>query len=173
MKLFTLFLLMLFCSPVIFAQNKVAGSIKGKVFDAHSKQPLPDATVTVLSKEDSAASGYAVVNKAGLFEIKNLPAGSFIVGITFTGYKEIIKNVNIMPAKPVVDLDTIRLMTDTTMLPGVVVMQPPIKIDKDTVEFMARAFKTKPNATVEDLLKKLPGVEVDKDGNITAQGESI
>ena len=59
------------------------------------------------------------------------------------------------------------------MLDAVVVEAAPIQVKKDTVEFNASAFKTKPNSTAEDLLKKLPGVEVDKDGNVKAQGEDI
>lgn len=172
MKLLTLVIFTLLTFHVALAQNK-AGSIKGKVFDAANRQPLPSATITVVTKDDSTAAGYAVADKTGVFEIKNLPVGSYIVGITFTGYGQVIKDINITAARPVINLDTIKLKTDTTMLASVVVMQPPIIINKDTVEFMARSFKTKPNATVEDLLKKLPGVEVDKDGNITAQGEAI
>lgn len=60
-----------------------------------------------------------------------------------------------------------------TMLQEVIVEAPPIQIKKDTIEFRADAFKVKPNATAEDLLKKLPGVQVDKDGNVKAQGEDV
>src|ERR1700748_2442846 len=94
MKLLTLVILTLLTFHVAVAQNK-SGSIKGKVFDAANRQPLPSATITVVTKDDSTAAGYAVADKTGLFEIKNLPVGSYIVGITFTGYAQVIKDVNI------------------------------------------------------------------------------
>src|SRR5215831_1413354 len=141
MKFITPLLLLLTCVQVATAQNKTSGSIRGKVVDASNKLPLVDATITVVTKDDSVAAGYAVAAKTGAFEIKGLPAGSYIVGITFTGYNQVIKNINITATKPVQDLDTIRLTTDTTMLASVIVMQPPIIIKKDTVEFMARSFK--------------------------------
>ncbi|MFT3827257.1 MAG: TonB-dependent receptor [Chitinophagaceae bacterium] len=154
-------------------QNKVTGTVKGKVLDTLNKLPLPSATVTVIDKTDSSNIAFAVTDKQGLFELKNIPQGSYIVGVSFVGYAELIKKVSISPGHTEIDLGDVLLKTDTSMLASVTVTQPPIKIDKDTVEFRASAFPTKPNATVEDLLKKLPGVEVDKDGNVTAQGENI
>jgi uncharacterized membrane protein YgcG len=173
MKLFTLALLFLLAGHCLFAQQKVTGSIKGKVVDVLNNLPLPDATITMMSKADSSNIGFAVADKTGAFEIKNIPAGTYLVGISFTGYAAFERAIDITAAKPVIDLDTIKLHTDTTLMTSVIVTAPPITIKKDTVEFRASAFKTKPNATVEDLLKKLPGVEVDKDGNVTSQGENI
>lgn len=172
MKLFTLTLLVLFSGHCLFAQ-KVTGSIKGKVVDVINNLPLPDATITVISKEDSAAVGFSVADKTGAFEIKNIPAGAYLLGISFTGYAPFNRHLDITATRYVYDLDTVKLSTDTSMMASVIVTAPPITIKKDTVEFRAGAFKTKPNATVEDLLKKLPGVEVDKDGNVASQGESI
>lgn len=173
MKLFTLTLLILLTGHCLFAQQKVTGTIKGKVVDIINNLPLPDATITVTSKEDSSAIGYSVTDKTGAFEIKNIPGGAYLLAISFTGYAPFTRHLDITTAKFVFDLDTVKLNTDTSMMASVIVTAPPITIKKDTVEFRASAFKTKPNATVEDLLKKLPGVEVDKDGNVTSQGENI
>jgi hypothetical protein len=168
-------LLVLFCLQAFFSysQQKTAGSIKGTVVDVQNRLPLPDATITVLNRADSAVAGFSVAGKAGDFEIKNIPAGQFIFTISFTGYSPYVREIEITPSLSVLNLDTIALATDTTMLAGIVITAPPIRVKQDTVEFSASAFKTLPNATAEDLLKKLPGVEVDKDGNITAQGEPI
>ncbi|OQP62780.1 hypothetical protein A3860_26050 [Niastella vici] len=165
----TLIVLLLCITSTAAAQNKISG----KVVDAMNRLPLPDATVTIINPIDSAAVGFAVVDKTGLFEIKNLGKGNFILGITYTGYGAYRKELNITQSQFVMDLDTVFLSLDTSMMNTVVVQAPPITIKKDTIEFRASSFKTKPNATVEELLKKLPGVEVDKDGNITAQGEEI
>lgn len=174
MKIFLLLILILCTAGYsLQAQLKVSGIIKGSVFDATNKQPLPDATISMVTKEDSSGAGFAIAGKLGTFEIKNITAGSYVLGISFTGYKEIVKNIEINAKAQVIDLGSIYLSSDSGLLEGVIVQTAPIIIKKDTVEFRAGAFKTKPNATVEDLLKKLPGVEVDKDGNISAQGEQI
>jgi hypothetical protein len=168
-------LLVLFCLAAFCAhsQQKTAGSIKGTVVDVQNRLPLPDATITVLAREDSTAVGFAVAAKTGAFEIKNIPAGQFIFTISFTGYSPFVKNIEITPSLSAINFDTVFLQTDTSMLQGVVITAPPITVKQDTVEFRASSFKTLPNATAEDLLKKLPGVEVDKEGNVTAQGEPI
>jgi len=169
MRIIFLLILLLFTAQFLTAQNKVTG----KVVDAVGKFPLADATVTLINPDDSSAAGFAVVDKSGLFEIKNLRKGNFILGITYTGYRPYTKNLDITLSQFVIDLDTVFMQPDTSMMQSVVVSAPPITVKKDTVEFRASAFKTKPNATVEDLLKKMPGMEVDKDGKITAQGEEI
>jgi hypothetical protein len=170
MRLVYLLILFLFSSQLLVAQNKLIG----KVVDALNRQPLPDATVTITNPADSVAVGFAVADKTGSFEIKNLQKGNFLLSITFTGYRQFAKNLDVTATQQLINLDTIFLQMDTsTMMQGVIVTAPPITVKKDTVEFRAASFKTKPNATVEDLLKKLPGVEVDRDGNISAQGEEI
>jgi hypothetical protein len=169
MRFVYLLILFLFSAQFLVAQNKLTG----KVVDALNRQPLPDATVTITNPADSVAVGFAVVDKTGSFEIKNLQKGNFILSITFTGYRQFAKNLDVTAAQPLIDLDTVFMQLDTSMMAGVIVTAPPITVKKDTVEFRASSFKTKPNATVEDLLKKLPGVEVDREGNINAQGEEI
>lgn len=169
MRIVTLFILLLFTAQFVTAQNKISG----KVIDARYRFPLPGATVTIINPVDSAAVGFAVAGKTGLFEIKNLKKGNYILGVTYTGYRPFTKDLNITQPQFVIDLDTVFLQPDTVMMTSVVVQAPPITVRKDTIEFRASSFKTKPNATVEDLLKKLPGVEVDKEGNVTAQGEEI
>ena len=155
------------------AQQKTTGSVKGTLVDAMNKLPLPDATVTLMSPADSSAVGFGVTTSAGAFLLKNIPAGSYIFFISYTGYSPLARNIEISPALQEINLDTVLLYTDTSMLAGVVVTAPPIKVKDDTVEFRAGSFKTLPNASAEDLFKKLPGVEVDKEGNITSQGEPI
>jgi hypothetical protein len=169
MRIATICILFLFITQLVTAQNKVSG----KVVDAQNRLPLPDATVTIIDPVDSAAVGFAVVDKTGLFEIKNLKKGNYQLGITYTGFRPVTKHLNITQSQFEIVLDTIFMALDTSMMTSVVVQAPPISVKKDTIEFRASSFKTKPNGTVEDLLKKLPGVEVDKEGTVTAQGEEI
>src|SRR5688572_26144760 len=98
MKEYSLLVLASLLSLCAVSQQKAAGNIKGTVVDAQNRLPLPDATVTVLSRDDSAAVGFAVSGKTGAFELKNIPGGQFILTITFTGYSPFIKNLAITPS---------------------------------------------------------------------------
>src|SRR5690606_11030599 len=116
------------CGQLLVAQYKLTG----KVVDAQNRLPLPDATVTIMNPADSATVGFAVADKTGLFEIRNIAKGSFLVGITFTGYSGFEKKLDFTTSQLVIDLDTIFMQMDTSMLAGVVVTAPPITVKKDT-----------------------------------------
>lgn len=167
-------LLLLACciGSALYAQKPV-GAVKGKVLDKQNKLVLPSATATLLNSIDSSMIGFTVSNKEGLFEIKNIPTGVYLLNLTFTGYKDLYKPIRFSADKASLDLGDLFMETDTSMLAAVVVRVPPIQIKGDTTEFRASAIKTRPNATVEDLLKRIPGMEVDRDGNVTAQGKDI
>ncbi|HSC36520.1 MAG TPA: outer membrane beta-barrel protein, partial [Chitinophagaceae bacterium] len=173
MKRPVLFILLLALSAAALAQTRGRATIAGTVLDATTRQALPDATVTLLSRRDSSALSFAVVDRQGRFELKNLPAGSFLISFSYIGYHDIIKSVVLSTLNPDVNMGAVYLQADTGTLQGVVITAPPISIIKDTLQFKTSAFKTRLNATVEDLFKKIPGMEVDKDGNITAQGKAV
>jgi Outer membrane protein beta-barrel family/CarboxypepD_reg-like domain len=154
------------------AQSR-AGLVKGQVMDSSSRQILADASVTVTKLTDSSTSGFAVTDRSGNFKIADLDDASYRLSISFQGYKRISKRFTIDDTHPEVDLGILYLRRSTELLDEVIVERPPIELKDDTVEYNASAFKVKPNAFAEDMLKKLPGVQVDKDGNVTAQGEQI
>lgn len=166
-------LILLASSSSLMAQKNVVGSVKGKLIDSVKKESMANATVTVLNPKDSSVVGYSVAKSTGEFEIGNLEAGLYRLIVSFQGFDAYSKNFMISADFPNVNLNTIYMMRSGKMLEEVVVEGPPIQVKKDTVEFRASAFKVKPNANAEDVLKKLPGVQVDKDGNVTAQGENI
>jgi hypothetical protein len=112
------------------AQQKTTGSIKGTLVDAMNKLPLPDATVTLMSPEDSTAVGFGVTASTGSFHLKNIPAGPYIFYISYTGYNPLVRNIEIAPLLLEIDMDTVLLYTDTSMMAGVVVTAPPIKVKK-------------------------------------------
>jgi hypothetical protein len=155
------------------SQDKVIGSVKGKLADSVKKESLAKATITIMNPKDSSVVTYTVANDKGEFEIKDLPAGLYKLMASFQGFDTWSKNFMISKDFPTVNLNTIYMDRKGTTLEEVVVQGPPILIKKDTVEFKADAFKVKPNANAEDILKKLPGVQVDKDGNVVAQGENV
>ncbi len=153
-----------------FAQK---GSVKGKLVDSVGNQALRDASITVVEAQDSTLEAFSLSKDDGTFEVRNISQGKFIVNISFEGYRTIHKRLIISKDKLVVDLGDIIMKVKTKEYEEVIVTESPMKIKNDTIEYNAGSFKTKPNAVVEDLLKKLPGVEVAKDGSITAQGEKV
>jgi hypothetical protein len=158
-----------------FSQSNTRGSVKGVIVDSTgNKQPLSNATVSVRPLgADSTQAEYAVSNKTGAFLFRGLPVGQYFVLITYEGYAHVGRNVRIADSGANVDLGTIYLQRSDEMLEAAIVQRPPMGIRKDTVEYNASLFATKPNATAEDLLKKMPGVTVDNSGNVTAQGETV
>ncbi|WP_205508188.1 outer membrane beta-barrel family protein [Longitalea arenae] len=171
-KFFTLITLAFVFASAGYAQN-VSGSIQGKLYDSVFVDNLVDATVTVLHATDTTVVSYTLADTRGEFRIKNLAAGNYRLMISYQGYTPKYIKFSITSEAPNVQLGTVYMSKKENMLQEVIVEAPPIVVKKDTVEFKADAFKTKPNSTAEDLLKKLPGVQVDKDGNVKAQGEDV
>ncbi|RCR70886.1 outer membrane beta-barrel protein [Larkinella punicea] len=149
--------------------------LRGAVVDSTTRKPLMEATVSLLSVRDSSVVTFMITNGDGEFTFKNVAVGTYRLLITYVGYRNKSKRIAITAGKPVTDAGTLEMTTQAVNLNEVVVKQegPPIVIKQDTVEFNAGAFKTQPNAMVENLLKKLPGVEVDRDGTIKAQGQEV
>jgi Outer membrane protein beta-barrel family/CarboxypepD_reg-like domain len=173
MKCFLLLYLAVFASFAAAGQVKVSGTVKGKIIDSAAKQSLVSASVSVVHSTDSSLEAFAITDKNGDFTVRDLSDGNFRLVITFQGYKSIIKRFSITQEKKDVDFGNLYTQKSSELLEEVIVERPPIQIKEDTVEYAAGSFKVKPNAFAEDLLKKLPGVQVDKDGNVTAQGEQV
>ena len=172
-KIFTLFVLTISLFMAAKAQ-KTDGIIKGQLMDSSGKQPLADATITVLNAKDSSVTTFTLSNKMGVFEIKGLQEGNYRLLITHRGFETLKKTVSVTAATKAIELGSLVLQKDYKTLGEVVVSsESPIQVKNDTVQFNASGFKTQPNATAEDLLKKLPGMEVDKEGNVKSQGEQV
>jgi len=161
----------------LFSLNAFSqGTLKGKIADSAGKQPLGLATITVFKAADTAIITYRLSNPEGEFKIPGLPLGlNCRAVISFSGYRVYRGEFTLTAAQPQLDWGTILLPPDSKSLDEVLVIaeRPPVTVRRDTIEFNASAFKTIPNALVEDLLKKLPGVQVDADGNITVNGKPV
>lgn len=166
-----LLVLGMFSSMALMAQN--TATLKGKLVDSVGKQALKDASITILEAKDSTLDVFGLAKADGSFTVEKISFGEMIVMIKFQGYEAYTKNINFSKANASVDLGTIYLRLAANDLGEVTVTQSPITIKKDTVQFNASSFKTKPNAVMEDLLKKLPGVQVEADGTVKAQGENV
>ncbi|MCB0634469.1 MAG: hypothetical protein KDD15_32270, partial [Lewinella sp.] len=175
-----LLLLLIFLSGLttvaLRAQSPKNFDLKARVIDAEDQTPLVSATVMLLSVQDSALISFGRSEDDGSLGMKRVPnEQAYLLRITYLGYhmKDVLLPFPVNEA--LLDLGTIKMQTQSALLNEVVVAEEhiPVRINKDTIEYNARAFKTTPNAPVEDLLKKLPGMEVDRDGNIRAQGERV
>jgi len=172
-KIFTLSIFSFLLCFTVNAQ-KADGSIKGKLVDTAARMPISDATISILNAKDSSLATFTMPNKQGVFEVKGLSIGDYRIIISSKGYIEMKKTASISAAEKIIDLGSLIIQKDYKTLEGVTVTtESPIQIKNDTVQFNTSGFKTLPNATAEDLLKKLPGVEVDKEGNVKAQGEQV
>ena len=155
------------------ASAQTTGSIKGKLMDTLNKQSLKDASITVLDARDSSLEVFTLAKADGSFSLLNIPFGNMIVQIRFQGYEPYSKIISFSAANANIDLKTIYLKTASHDLGNVTVTESAIRMKKDTMEVNASAFKTKPNAVAEDLIRKIPGMEVAKDGTIKSQGETV
>ncbi len=170
-------ILLVFAGCICLYTSTIAqGTIKGKLVDSAAKTPLSLATVTIFKAADTAIITYRLSNNEGEFKVPGIPINvNCRMVVSFNGYGVYRKEFIIQSNEQVIDLGTVSLTATSKTMDEVVILaeRPPVIIKKDTIEFNAAAFKTLPNALVEDLLKKLPGVQVDRDGNIMVNGKPV
>ena len=174
MKHFNCLMILLFSFTITTTAQR-NGSVKGIAYDTLSKKPVASATITLLLKKDSSLISFTMTDNSGRFELTGIPNGEYRLLITHLNYHNSNKYFSITDANKNANLDNI-VMNDKAKLMDEVVVQseaPPVTLIGDTVQYNAGSFKTQPNANVEDLLKKLPGVKVEKDGTVKAQGEKV
>ncbi|MGB3466296.1 MAG: carboxypeptidase-like regulatory domain-containing protein, partial [Cyclobacteriaceae bacterium] len=169
-KLPILLFVILLTTISVFAQK---GSIKGTLADKEGNT-LPGATLMLLSAKDSTMEKFTISDRNGEFSMVKIKAGNYLLQISFVGFGNISKPVSIDDDR-VTEAGTITMETESELLEKVVIEADriPIVMKEDTIEYAADAFATRPGANVEDLLKKLPGIEVEADGTIKAQGEKV
>ena len=175
-KLFTVFTLVLCFGFTQTSAQKFA--ITGTVVDSAGKG-MQNATVLLLAATDSSLVSFSRTTDKGVFTLKNVPsAAEYLLKVTFVGYDSYFEDIK-KDVKPndagVLELGGIRMTPHNKLLDAATVTgyKDPVKINGDTTEFNASSFKVQPNAVAEDLIKKLPGVEVAKDGSVTAMGETV
>lgn len=153
-----------------FAQsNNLTGDVMGE-----KGAPLISATVVLLNPKDSTLEFFGITNEKGHFEVKSIRGGNYLMQVAYLGYQSFYKNLTI-PYGTSNDFGIVVLKPKPIDIKEVQVVGEyvPLTIRHDTIEFNARAFRTKSDANVEELLKKLPGIEVDRAGNIKALGKDV
>ncbi|HEY1871572.1 MAG TPA: carboxypeptidase regulatory-like domain-containing protein, partial [Chitinophagaceae bacterium] len=168
----TILTILFFLTITAFSYAQMS-SVKGTVSDTAEKKKLPNTVVSLLRKSDSVLIKFTRTNQKGEFLISNVPAGSYVILASFPKYADFEDEV-ILKAGETTTLDKIAMMQKAILLKEVIVHSVgAIRIKGDTTEFVADSFKVKEGATVEDLLKKLPGLSVDSKGQVTAQGKTV
>lgn len=147
-------------------------TVSGALTDTSSKKQLQNASILLIKKKDSSLVTFSRTNAAGEFRLK-AEAGKYMLMATYPGFGDYADSINLVDEP--VDLGSIFLTPKSKLLEEIIVRRsiPAIRMKGDTVVYKADSFRVQPGASVEDLLKKLPGIVVDKNGNITAQGEKV
>jgi hypothetical protein len=171
MKFFLSFLLLLALTTASQAQSKL--TIRGTVKDT-TNSPLDYTSVLLLSPKDSALVAYTLTNKSGEYQFKNVDRQPLLIKATYMGYLPFQKELA-LPETDVLEVAEIQLTPIHQELYEVVVKaaKAPLMMRGDTLEYDASKFKVPPGATLEELLRKLPGIQIDVDGNIVAQGQQV
>lgn len=166
-------LLCLFLSVSTYAQTTY--SVKGSVTDSSSNSHLINATVCILNAKDSTLRGFTRAGENGSFNIWKLNKGKFILLVSYPNYADYTEPFQLDSVKPAHDFSKLFLSLKSKILHDVIIKGTvaAIKIKGDTTEFNAKAYTIQPNSKVEDLLKQLPGITVDQNGKITAQGQTV
>ncbi len=153
-----------------FAQNSY--TVKLKLVDAKTEAPVSFATVSLTVKGGSSATKYVMTDDKGAASLDKVRKGTYVLKAELMGYKAHEREIVVEKS---LDLGAIKMEEDAEVLDAARVTDVgnPIVVKKDTIEYSASSFKTSDNDMLEELLKKLPGVEVESDGSITANGETI
>lgn len=176
MKLFTRIGHLLCAFFLAFSIGEVSAQhvqVSGKILETADNTPVGFASVVLLQASDSTSAGFTFSEEDGGYVFKKIASGPYIIQVFHTGFGLISQNVTVGTQDVVVKnlflaASAVRLSTALVEAKAI-----PVVIRGDTLVYNPNAFKTKNNATVEDLLKKLPGVQVSKDGTVTAQGEQV
>ncbi|MBQ8713638.1 MAG: TonB-dependent receptor [Prevotella sp.] len=169
MKKLLLFMLMAVSGIQAMAQR----NITGKVIESDSQEPVAQTTVRLLKQDSTMVTG-SLTNLDGNFRVKAPAAGTYIVQVTCVGFKPFTKTVKVTVDKDIA-LGTIDLKPDAIMLKGATVTGQASKVTlkEDTFVYNASAYRTPEGSVIEELVRKLPGAQVDDDGKVTINGKEV
>lgn len=155
--------------------GRAQGGFIGGVLSDSLHQLVGSATVTLQKSSDSSLVSFTLSQPNGSFLFKNVPPGTYRVLITHLAYHSMSRRCTLTAEHPSHQFDTLRLYGKTQVLPEFEIAEdaPPVTLKGDTLEFNAGSFKTQANAAVEDMLKKMPGVEILSDGTIKVNGQTV
>jgi hypothetical protein len=164
---------LLFVNGLIYGQTRDY-RLRGTLIDSIRNEFVEFATIAIIPKGSESPAKYVLSDSKGKFEIVAPTAGEYTLKIEFMGYRPVEKSIAV-GSQRVVEMGNISMLEQINTLESAVVsaLGNPIVVKKDTIEYNASSFKTTDTDMLEELLKKLPGIEIDKDGKITANGKEI
>ncbi len=155
---------------ISFAQKT---TVKGRVYDSSRHSGLSYTTVSLVRADDSTLITFTRADSTGAFTLNSVDRGKYLLSASYVGYIPVWKAVEIN-STTLQNIGNIN-MQDISSAGNVTVTakRPPVEINNDTLEFNTENFKTQPNAVVEDMLKKMPGISIDKDGTVKINGQTV
>ncbi len=166
-----LFVFLVSIVSVFHLQAQTSREVDGKVIDT-TKLGIPGASITL--KTEKGDSTIAVADGSGNFVFPAVTGSKITVTVSSIGYQAVRKHFVLDNGTKTAVLDPVILKSEANVLSGVTIVGiNPVILKEDTVEYKASAYKVRENAPVEDLIKKLPGVDVDVNGNVTTQGKQV
>ena len=164
------------CSFLLLSLSAIAQvEIKGTVIEESNKEPIEQATIRLLNVKDSTFISGVVSSKNGAFSIKNVKKGNYLLAITFIGLEPIYQPLQVTGKTNPVNIGKLEMADGSIMLGEAVITAKAVEVTvrNDTVEYNADSYKVTEGSMLEDLLKKMPGVEIDTEGKVTVNGKEI
>lgn len=163
----------LFLALVLMSLASNSQTVTGSLMESSDRSPLSNATVKLLNPDSTSTAYTTVSDVKGIFNFRNVSNGNYIVEVTSVGFSKYHRDISV--AGENVNMGNLGVSKIAETLSTVVIdgTPPPVRQRNDTLEYSASAYKLNPDATSEDLIKKMPGVTVDRSGAVTAQGESV
>lgn len=161
--------------PVMVSAQQRASILYGYIIEESTKLPIEQATVRLLNAKDSSMVRGVASGKDGYFSLVRVRPGNYILNISFVGYSTLYKNIKVSEKEKRIDLGTLSLDDASILLSEAVVVgkAPEVVVRNDTTEYNADSYKVTEGSVLEDLLRKMPGIEIDSDGKVTVNGKEI
>ena len=181
-KILTLTLLLWAVALSVVAQSRSQSqrsnrgvTVTGKLVEADTKGPAMEATVQLLALPDSTYVTGVASDGQGNFRLPRVKAGKYLLKVSYIGFKTLYKSLQLNTSRPAMNIGTLTLESDAIMLAEAVIVAeaPQVQVVEDTLQYNSSAYRTPEGSTLEELVKKLPGAEVDEDGNIKINGKDI
>ncbi len=155
-------------------EGNPSGYVQGSVYDSITKDPIPFVTVRLLNEADSSYIKGVATNEKGNFKL-SVTTGKYILEASFLGYKRFLQNFNISTQNPGYSFGNIYLVENTIQLKDAIVEAkvPDILVKGDTIEYNATSYTSQESDMLQDIIKNMPGVEIDAQGNISANGKPV
>ncbi len=174
-KILWVLVFILFSFSGIAQQSYSTVEVRGVIVEEGNKEPIEQATIRLLSVRDSSLIGGVVSSRNGSFSIKDVKPGKYLLHVSFIGFDPLYQPLEITGQRNPANLGRLEMTDGTINLGEAVVIgkAAEVVVKNDTVEYNADSYKVTEGAVLEDLLKRMPGVEVDSEGKITVNGKEI